>query len=116
MKKLILLSILLLLSVGFGITPIQHPFDIKNLHYNKLDDFLPSEDEDSQIRLGRMSVGDWNLLRRDGQIWEDSFWVNDSRYTYAYDENNNQIEYFRQPQRQTLEGEPGNDSQSSNRR
>jgi len=91
MKKLIL-SILLLLGVGFGITSIQHPFDIKNLHYNKLDDFLPSKDEDSQIRLGRMSVGDWNFLRGDGQIWDDSLWVNNRRGTYAYDENNNMIE------------------------
>jgi len=67
MKKLILLSILLLLSVGFGITPIQHPFDVKNLHSNELNDFLPFEDEGSQIRLGRMSVGDWNLLGYDNQ-------------------------------------------------
>ena len=88
----IIISILLLLSVGFGITPTQHPFDIKNLHYNKLDDFLPFEDEDSPIRLGRISVGDWNLLRYEYQLWEDSLWMDNWKNTYTYDENNNQIE------------------------
>jgi len=79
MKKLILL--LLLLSVLFGITPTQHPFDVKNIQSNKLNDFLPFDDEGSQIRLERMSIGDWNLLGYDRQSWEDSLWVNYVRNT-----------------------------------
>ena len=73
MKKLIL-SILLLVSVGFGITPTKHPFDIKNLHYNKLDDFLPFNDEDSQIRLERMSIvavfGKFERFERIARLYE----------------------------------------------
>ena len=92
----IILSILLLLSIGFGITPIQHPFDVKNLHPNELNDFLPFEDEGSQIRLKRMSLNGWNLLRFDYQDWDGSEWVNDYRHTYTYDTNNNETEFLRE--------------------